>query len=135
MKRTMLYLSLVITTSAVHGKEIQKFIQQDPPQSKRFQCAYQTRAAAKPCIVSLHLVKAEHPLTQKHFGNTTHPLLKIQWPDGNTSRFALMDQHQLLNIRNERFYQFKKAKQSSTDLDYTDGLVILDDQNEHVRLW
>ena len=135
MKRTMLYLSFLVIIPSTQANDIQHFIQQKPPQSKHFQCAYQTRTAVKPCVVSLHLVKAEHPLTQKHFGDTPHPLLKIQWPDGNTSRFALIDQHKLLNIRNEQFYQFKKLAHSEAELDYSNGLVILDDQHEHVRLW
>ena len=134
MKRRLLYFAILNISFNLHAKDIQQFIQLDPPQSKRFQCAYQKRVAEKPCIVSLHMSQPEHPLTKQHFGNTAHPVLKIQWPDGQSSRYAFMGPYELFNIRNEQRYQLKTTT-AATELDFSNGLIILDQQHEHIRLW
>jgi hypothetical protein len=135
MKRYVLCFAILHISYGLQAKDIQQFMQLEPPQSKRFQCAYQKRVAEKPCVVSLHLSEPEHPSTKQYFGNTAHLVLKIQWPDGQSSRYAFMSSYQLLNIRNEQHYHFKTAAHSTAELDFSDGLIILDQQNEHIRLW
>lgn len=135
MKTIILSSIFMFSTALAWAEGIGDFIQKEAPQSKRFHCAYQQRNAAQTCIVSLHQVTANHSKTLQYFGSSPHTLLKIQWPDGNTSRYALMKNHELFNLSNEQNYQFKTLKQDPSRLDLTEGLIILNGHNELVRMW
>ena len=138
MKRSLFCACIcacVAATSYSYAGDLRNFIEMEPPVSLKKQCAYKKKIAAKPCTVSTSLIKPDHPITKKFFGKEKHVLLTIKWPDGDTSRYALLDSHELINLGNSRNYRFKVYEDDESEIDTTNGVIILDGDTEHVRLW
>lgn len=126
-----LALPIQLTSAADHNL----FIDMQPPVTLKKQCAYKKKIASKPCTVQTAFIKPNHPMTKKFFGNEKHVLLTIQWPDGDKSRYALMDSRELFNLGNNQNYRFKVQEEDEGELDTSNGVIILDGDVEHVRLW
>ena len=128
-------LSLALPTQLTAADDHNLFIDMQPPLTLKKQCAYQKKIASKPCTVSTSMIKPAHPMTKKFFGKEEHMLLTIKWPDGDTSRYALMDSRELFNLDNGHNYRFKVQEDDEGTLDTGNGVIILDGDKEHVRLW
>ena len=136
MKKSLFVACLLsFAFSPSYAGDFSNFIDVEPPLTLKKQCAYKQKIASKPCTVSTSMIKPNHPTTKKFFGNEKHMLLTIKWPDGDTSRYALVDSRELFNLGNGRYYRFKVQEDDEGTLDTSNGVIILDHDKEHVRLW
>ena len=134
----LLALAGCLSFTPAYASDIARFMLQSTPKSKPLNCAYKNKIASKKCAVSIVSAPVSREknatLTGFYGKNGEFELLSIQWPDGDVSRYALMDSFELLNLSNKKTYNFA-LQDENYDLDLDRGLVILDGQKEHVRLW
>ena len=106
-----------------------------------FNCAYKLKIASKKCLVKKSEISSENDSRSKRiFGSDEYlPLLTIKWPDGDSSRYVDIggdDVYELINLADGKSYNYKTIKNGGQSLDFTKGLVIInDDFKEHIRLW
>ena len=106
-----------------------------------FNCAYKLKIASKKCLVKKSEISSENDSRSKRiFGSDEYlPLLTIKWPDGDSSRYVDIggdDVYELINLADRKSYNYKTIKNGGQSLDFTKGLVIInDDFKEHIRLW
>ena len=106
-----------------------------------FNCAYKLKIASKKCLVKKsEISSAKDSRAKALFGSHEFlPLLTIKWPDGDSSRYVDIggdDVYELINLADRKSYNYKTIKNGGQSLDFTKGLVIInDDFKEHIRLW
>ncbi len=107
-----------------------------PSQKTHLQCSIGNTVASKPCLVSEEEAIANTPLTAKYFGqNGTYRQITIVWPDNDVSRYAVVNEEQLLNLRkpNSGYYHLDYPRNGQIILN--DGLNILRDGKPYISLW
>lgn len=106
-----------------------------------FNCAYKLKIASKKCLVTTsNINSSKDSRARKIFGVDEYlPLLTIKWPDGDSSRYVDIGGdvvYELINLADRKSYNYKTIKNARQSIDFTKGLVIInDDDKEHIRLW
>ena len=126
-------LLLACGTQAQAAPSIGDFLEYDSAK-RDFNCAYKGKKASKKCVVSKSVVNASIDSRTKQFygANYPLPLLTIQWPDGDTSRYVFLDSGELYNLADKKSYTVRDWDLESP---LSRGLYIDKNGQDHVRLW
>ena len=136
-------IGLAFAVGTMHvqaASTIEAFMSSDDT-SGYFNCAYKLKIASKKCLVKKSEISSANDSRSKRiFGSDEYlPLLTIKWPDGDSSRYVDIggdDVYELINLADGKSYNYKTIKNGGQSLDFTKGLVIInDDFKEHIRLW
>ena len=106
--------------------------------SAHFNCAYKKKIASQKCLVSKSYVSSGIDARIKAFygDNDFVQMTKIDWPDGDVSRYVSMDSFEVINLADKKAYRYKTTDMDSWYYNLEGGLIILDNKgNEHIRLW
>lgn len=134
----LLLLSFAMGASAAttSAATVEAFLQDTSPKSASLNCAYRGKTATRKCDVTQttsRVANANSVVLNTQLGkDANYELLTIKWPDGDVGRFALLNNHQVLNLSNNKMLSLR---QTAGKLDLKTGLVLQQNGEEHTRLW
>lgn len=101
-----------------------------------FNCSYKGKKASKKCLVTTFEVKAsiDSRTKQVYRSEYTMQQMNIKWPDGDTSRYAIIHGNQIFNLADKTDYEIRGLDPDSSDW-YPKGFFIYSRGKEHVGLW
>lgn len=127
------------TTQVQASPTIEEFMSAENV-SGYFNCAYKLKIASKKCLVTTSNINSSKDYrARKIFGVDEYlPLLTIKWPDGDSSRYVDIggdEVYELINLADRKSYNYKTIKNARQSIDFTKGLVIINDEyKEHICL-
>jgi hypothetical protein len=107
-----------------------------------FNCSFKSKKSSKKC----HVKNSDEVITDKElvefYGDGTNresakmSALIIMWPDKVISKFIWLDSMEICKLRVKCIDGYKLKFAEWPKIDYSNGLVILDENNmEHIRIW
>ena len=134
-------LIIILNTNALFADiTIQEVVEEG--REGDFNCSFKGKQATKKC----HITNSNEIVTNKDLvsfygepGKSNHvemQVLNILWPDKTRSRFAWGDSMEISNLQTKNGNGYKLKFAEWPDIDYSNGLVILDENDkEYIRLW
>lgn len=133
-----------VITQAQAGPTISEFMSSDRGQAY-FNCAYKGKTASKKCLVTHSYIKpsTNHNLKELYGAYSSEKALamSIQWPDGDISRYAYVDDMEMLNLNDKNGWGYSLRTKDDVEkwyeVDYSRGLFIDKghDVKDYIRLW
>jgi hypothetical protein len=101
----------------------------------QFSCAYKGKQTKNPCIISVKKELVNHPDFVAWYGKEAEVnVIKIEWPDGDISRYTWSDSGEMLNLTEKSAGGYQLAGDEVTQ-DWSRGLVIMKNGSEYIRIW
>lgn len=129
-------LSMATISMSTQAKNIESFLDKNPPTSAFYNCAFKQKIGSQKCKVSLNEEKITDTRIKDKFGNSPYTVLKIHWPDNDISRYIILDSYELYNLGTRSHgFSFRTYEADTWEIDYSKGLIIEQNGKEHIRLW
>lgn len=131
----LLTTAFLCSQSVSAAPNIRQFLAQ-PIGQATFRCAFQGKAASRPCTVKLTQEQVTNPtVVAFHGAGQLSKVFSVYWPDGDVSRYVEIDSLELVNLTERNGTGYNIRTREWPEVDWSRGYVIEKNGREWLRLW